>query len=292
LVAVCSVLLTVILINVRSSVANVLTSLLITITFLVQFDLLLESAVVCVLACLATAWLLKIKFQILSLPVLIMLILGAFLDSYYDDDKVQSFLGTTSVNSNLRPVVHILLDSFIGIDGLPPYPASQLMKFEINKFFDDFNFQVFSRAYSRYYQTGVSLYSAMNFENDGESIFTLELAARREHVLESNALFDELEEAGYRINVYQTGHLDFCQSNPENLERCWNYTHPNVDTLQHVKQLRSRVRMLASVILNQSTLITDLLESRYWLVNQGIAMHDPRVFSKLREDVLDKPDGR
>ena len=57
-VIIVSVLLTLVLTNVRSSVINMLSSLLITILFLVQFNLLLEGAIVCMAVSLVMAvWL-------------------------------------------------------------------------------------------------------------------------------------------------------------------------------------------------------------------------------------------
>ena len=50
--------------------------------------------------------------------------------------------------------------------------------------------------------------------------------------------------------------------------------------------------MLASVLLDQSSLLSGLLASQGWLLNQGVAVHDPRGFSRLRQDILNNPDGR
>lgn len=287
-----SALLSIILAQARPTVANVLSSLLITAAFMVQFNLLLVGIALCIVICLIIAWQLKTKFYLLGLPVLVALMIGALLDSMELDNHRNLNGETAKTHTELPPVIHILLDAFAGIDGLPPYPASEVMKHELDKFFESYGFQVFPRAYSRYSLTGDSLYAAMNFKNDGDSEFSLEVTFRRSHVLQSNLLFDTLENLGYRINIYQTQHLDFCQSNPRNLDKCWAYAHPYVASLRYVQDLHLRVSNLAGVLLKQSTLLSDMFQSHGWFIDMGIANHDPQIFVNLQNDILAGPEGR
>ena len=50
--------------------------------------------------------------------------------------------------------------------------------------------------------------------------------------------------------------------------------------------------MVASVLLSQSTLLSDLVPVRGWRNRLGIAIHDPRVLQNLGRDLLAGPDGR
>jgi len=292
LVVAIAFLLTIILSNVRSTIASALTSLLITITFLIQFNLLLEGIAICIVGSFLVAWRFKSNFYLFSLPVVVALILGAWFDSAEIDTNGPPPSAAASVNSELPPVLHILLDGFVGLDGLPPYSFSTIIRDESFRFFKDYNFQVFPRAYSRYTATVDSLYAAFNFRNEAEAKYSLEVLSRRKHVLQSNTEFDLLEKLGYQFNIYQTKHLDLCQSNPNSVIQCWEYAQPNVNSVQQVKSIQMRSRMLASVLLNQSGVLSGLLSFQNWLLTRRIAVHDPRVFSKLRQDLLNKSDGQ
>ena len=287
-----AILLAFILSKVRTIIGVILTSLLITITFLVQFNLLLEGMLISVVASLVIAWRIKAKIYLYSLPVLVALLLGAWFDSVEDARKALSVEVTDNVNPELPPIVHILLDGFVGPEGLPSNANAAIFKEEFYRLFYDFGFQVFPRAYSRYSATVDSLYSAFNFKSDAENNYSLEVLERREHILKSNIQFDLLESLGYRFNIYQTGHLDFCKSNPNSLDRCWEYAQPNIDSLQYIKSIQMRTRMLARVLLTQSAMLSEILSARGWLNSSSLAVHDPRVFSRLKNDVLSEPDGK
>ena len=88
LLAVFSILLTVIQRKVRPAIINVLSALLITIIFMLQFDLLILGVTICALTSLIVALLLRTNFQLYGLPVLIMLIMGAYFDSFNGDDLI------------------------------------------------------------------------------------------------------------------------------------------------------------------------------------------------------------
>jgi len=111
-------------------------------------------------------------------------------------------------------------------------------------------------------------------------------------VMRNNAEFDVMEELVYRLNVYQTGHLDFCQSNPARLDRCWEYPHPNMPSISQASSLGLRVKMLTKVLLGQSVLLSDLVASGGGLEEQGVAMHDPRVLTYLEKDLVQEPGGQ
>ena len=278
--------------KVRPIFANGLSTLLITLVFTLQFNLLLLGVIVVTATGLFAAWRLRSNFQLYALPVLIVLVLGAYIDSFEDSGVVRSGESHADVNLALPPVVHIILDGFIGIDGLPSHPASEALADKIYAFFDHNKFQVFPRAYSRYESTGDSLNFAMNFRNDGESTFGMEVKGRRKHLLRSNAQFDVMQNLGYRFNIYQTGYLDFCQSNPDSLDKCWEYAQPNLKSIRLVSSLRLKLKMLVKVLLSQLKLLSDLVVKKGWLLDQGVTHHDPRVFSNLENDLRDESAGK
>lgn len=275
---------------IRPTLKAVLTTLLIVIVLLIQFNLQMEGVLAIVVLITPLAWVLKSRFYLYGVPVLVAMLVGAWVDSRHHPDDFDNSLPVHAVEEGKPPIIHILLDGFIGMDGLPSYPASALFRKEVDRFFQDYGFVTFPRAYSRYPSTGASLYAAMNFRNDGDNRFTLEAQGRRKHILNSNAYFDVLEESGYQFNVYQTAHLDFCQSNRDSTDKCWNYVHPNVLTIRQVDSIFQRASMLAKVIVAQSFL---LKKATFGLGFENvIAVYDPRVFKVMQEDILANPMGR
>ena len=83
LLAVLCIFLMVVLRYVRPAIVNVLSPLLVTITLMLQFDLLLLCVILCTSIGLLIAWRLRTHFQLYSLPVLITLIMGAYFDSSF-----------------------------------------------------------------------------------------------------------------------------------------------------------------------------------------------------------------
>ena len=285
-----SLLLTALHSHVRPSVMVLLTSLLIAIVCLIQFNLQMEGLLALVVVITPLAWVLKSRFHLLGIPVLAAMLVGAWADSLQHPDNLERTVAGNSVESGKPPVIHILLDGFIGMAGLPAYPASSIFKEEVNRFLQEYGFKNFPRAYSRYPLTGSSLYAAMNFRNDGNNKFSREAQSRQRHVLTFNSYFDVLEQSGYRFNIYQTGHLNFCHSNPESLEKCWNYVHPNVQTVRQVPSVARRAGMLAKVLVGQSFLLT---KATYGLITDpAIAVHDPQPLKNLQQDVLASPEDR
>lgn len=276
----------------RPSVSYLLKGILILVTAMVQFNLLIEGLVLSIGVIALLIFVLRQRFLSFCLPVLLALIIGAYLDSRTESIIDQAAKNPELVATDLAPIIHIMLDGFTGIGGLPQYPASELIRQEILSFMDINGFQVYSNAYSRYVTTVDSMYSLLNYQNDGGSIFGLEAAGRRDHVVKKNAVFTAVEELGYRLNVYQTGHLDMCQSNPANLDRCWQYDHPNIRSLITINNTKFKFRVIATVLLNQSKLLSDLLftEERS-LGNLAVANHDPQVFRELGQDIRTKGRG-
>ena len=290
IIIILGLVLTTIFFRVRPGVTVLLTTLMVLVAGLIQFNLRLEGVFILTVMVTPLVWFLESRFYQIGLPVLVAVTIGAWADSFKHPDDFDYSGSMNSGESGIPPVIHVLLDGFIGIDGLPPYPATSIFKKEVNRFFQKYGFRTFPRAYSRYPGTGDSLYAAMNFRDDGSNKFILEVHGRQEHILDSNAYFDRLEDSGYRFNIYQTTHLNFCQSHPDSTDKCWNYLQPNVLSVREVPGIFKRTGMLAKVMISQSF----LLKRVSWglIFDLAIAVHDPEVFEVLQRDVLAEPEGR
>jgi hypothetical protein len=272
--------------RVRPAVANLLIGFAVIFTAIIQFNLYIEGLVAGVVVVALAMVLLRERFRSLCIVVLAALLLGAYLDADREAIEKDPEEIAGLAKPELGPVIHILLDGFIGIGGLPDFPASELIREKMLAFFESNGFQLNTHAYSRYSPTGDSVYSAMNFRHDGNSVFTLEHHGRLKHVLKANAVFTQMENLGYRLNVYQTGHLDLCQSNRDRLDRCWQYDHPNVNSLEYSQDTLFSFRALYTVLLQQSRLLSDLQKSLEWrLPEPELPVHDPQVFEELKRDL-------
>ena len=290
--AVISVLLAVVASRVQISVAGVLTAFAILPVILIQFNIPLKGYLIAVPVTLLVTILTGRNIFKLGFPVVIALIAGAWIDSKDGTWDAREAFVVSEQNQHMPPVVHIILDGFTGIGGLPPYPASKKMADEIAGLFSNFGFRLFPYAFSRLTNTADSMDAALNFYNygyheGGYVEFNLE-----HNILQRNAYFKALEEAGYQFNIYQTSYLDFCHTLDANSVRCWEYPQPNVRSLRMVDGAVIRARILATVLLHQS----DILKAGLPYIGQafvgGLSVYDLGVFKQFLSDYRQGPGGR
>ena len=132
--------------RIRQAIFNCLTIVLILLSFMLQFNLLIVGVSVCIVVTALMMAIFKKRFYMNATLILLALLLGAYLDSGYEPMADQSNRNTALANEKLTPVVHIVLDGFIGTAGLPQYPASDLMREEVLAFLSSNNFHLFSHA--------------------------------------------------------------------------------------------------------------------------------------------------
>jgi hypothetical protein len=112
--ALISILLAILLKQVRPVIINVLSVVFITMVLMLQFNLLILGSLVFATIGLFLAWRFHSNFQLNCLPVLAILIIGAYFDSYENDGWLHADATPLVDNAELPPVVHILMDGFIG----------------------------------------------------------------------------------------------------------------------------------------------------------------------------------
>ena len=116
--------------------------------------------------------------------------------------------GTQANGPATRPaIVHIILDQHIGVEGFPQAdPTAPKVKRLMKSFYTGHGFRLFGGAYSQYVKTWRSIPSILNFGGANES--------------KASAYFKMLKAAGYRINVIQSGWIDYCSAL---VDRCTTY---------------------------------------------------------------------
>jgi hypothetical protein len=113
----------------------------------------------------------------------------------------------TSNRANLPPVLHLVLDEFIGIHGIPiEVEGGEQIAAALLKHYRNLGFLIHTHAYSEYSNTVNSLTNLMRFESNIED-YALDGTS---FTLDQNIYFTFLGSLGYQFNVFQTDYIDFC----------------------------------------------------------------------------------
>lgn len=270
----------------RLWLANVIFTISMTLVLVLQFNLLFEGSTVLLAIMVMLALAMGRKFQQLAFAVFIALIIGAIIDSKLDHAKNYPLVVKSDQQTSLTPVVHIILDGFIGPDGLPPQNVPQALRSEILEFFRENDFELYNRAYSHYSATQDSLVHAFNFTNDEETPALKSVIFHSDHSVTKNRYFELLQWRGYTINIYQSELVEFCQAVPDAVGRCMIYNTPNLNTIrENVSSPGLRFRILAVNLFRQSTFISLFLNNRLWLPKWGVTIYQPKVIDEIGDDL-------
>jgi hypothetical protein len=152
-----------------------------------------------------------------------------------------------------RPLVlHLLLDEFIGAEGLPSDLAPAGFKHDLQSFFVTRGFRLFGKAYSEYPITQWSVPQLLNLA-PGRFIADLAIPGPTDgtYRLTRNAYFEKFARMGYVIKVHEPDFLYLC---PDGLAASCR-THPvkSLPILEHLDlPLRSKLSVVATTFLGQS----------------------------------------
>lgn len=226
------------------------------------------------------------KFPATLLVVIAALIAGSYFDNRIDSIRHVPELDTAQTQSRQGPLIHILMDGFIGPDGLPQTDESQNLRAEMMAFFAAHELQVFTRAYTHYRNTLDSKTRALNFRNDDENIYLRTVALLEPISLRENPWFSALSNFGYRVVDYQTESVNFCEVTPSVVDHCNVFTIPNLKTIHgDVDDIGTRAAVLLHSLIGQSTLITKILRDKKMAKSWGVSVYDKRMLASLARDV-------
>ncbi len=284
LIALSSLVLAIMTTACRPWLTNIIFTFCITLVLVLQFNLFFEGFTAVLATGLLLAFVSGRQFPQLAFTVFVALVIGAFIDSRLDHTRNHNRVAAEEQRSSMAPVVHILLDGFIGPHGLPPQDITQAQRSEIIEFFRDNGFDLYSRAYSHYHTTLDSLTRAFNFTNDPANLSTKVFLMHENYSIPDNRYFELLHRAGYRVNVYQSESVDFCKAVPEAVDRCMIYNIPNLDTIrENVPSPWVRLWVLATGLINQSTLYGLYVKKAKWATSWGVTLYQPKVIDEIVE---------
>ena len=132
-----------------------------------------------------------------------------------------------AARSELPPIVHIVFDGYLGIDGMAADEASfgRLRK-ENLAFFTDHGFRLYGGAYSRHRNTTNSLPQIFSF---GTAPLATGPQRKQHFTLGTLPYFTALRERGYRTRVYQTDYIDLCSG--RNADECRTFRRSDLSAI-------------------------------------------------------------
>lgn len=193
---------------------------------------LLAAAIV--LAGALACWVLRQNLSIILTVVFGIFILSTLFIHEHRYDLGAFFERPGEADKALPPIVHIVLDEHIGIEGLPAdVPGGAELKDDVMAFYDKYGFSLHGGAFSHSSRTTHSLAAMFNGQSypDAATAFEQTDSGLR---LKRNAWFDRLEERGYRIRIYQNSWLDYCDQRRRAIAYCYRFWAHSIKLLEGV----------------------------------------------------------
>lgn len=152
-------------------------------------------------------------------------------------------------DSTLRPVVHLLLDSYIGLDGMSAAGTNfGDLRQQQERFYLDHGFQLYPGAYSRHAKTINSLPEMLSYGRAKPATGRRDLQST---VAEPLPYFIDLDRKGYRTSVAAPSFVDLCPNQP--LSQCRNYNRSNLSSMAETSlSVQGRALVIGATMLELS----------------------------------------
>lgn len=150
--------------------------------------------------------------------------------SIQTDPTLQAF-SVGHERQELKPVIHILLDEHIGIDGIPmEIDGASAIKKSLKNFYTSHGFHLYAKAYSHYSRSYNAVPNILNFfPRSLDNIYFQ--GSKMYNVLSENAYFHRLSDMGYHLRIYQSSYIDFCHLSDVNFKSCYTYPATSIKYL-------------------------------------------------------------
>ena len=161
----------------------------------------------------------------------------------------------TSRRNELPLIVHLVLDSQMGVEGLADVGTSPKLASALQTFYTARGFAVFGGAYSEYATTEQSLAHLLNY-SPGHFVGELVQPGGPgfQFALQRNAHFERFAQMGYVLHIYQPTYLDLCPRSSTSAS-CDTYRESAVGVIrQQPLSFAEKVQMIATSYLSRSRL--------------------------------------
>ncbi|WP_282608346.1 hypothetical protein [Pelagibius sp. Alg239-R121] len=185
--------------------------------------------------------------------LLVFLISSVVVPQQQQAEDSSTGLASAEGNPSLPPVIHIILDEHLGLDGFPPdMPESAAVRTELLGFFHRWGFRAYTQAFSEEFATKNSLRNLFAAQSGPESMDKLgedDIAS-----VAGDALRD-MSAQGYRFVVEGIDHANLCNFIGFAGVECRNYEALSIRTLKDMPLPSwQKTLVIAGNYLKQSTL--------------------------------------
>ncbi len=183
---------------------------------------------------------------------------------------------SAAARADLPPVLHLILDGHIGIDGIPvDIEGGRALKRRIRAFYLKHGFRLFGRSYSEYPLTPPSMSVLLN----GPKIVPLVETTGTENTrwaLPENLYFTKYLDKGYIIRVYETEYVRYCGSTERRPETCYTYATSGLRLIDGLGlSIAEKAEFIVASFFSRSRLYFFLFQGydnlRIFLKAQGVA---------------------
>lgn len=143
------------------------------------------------------------------------------------DNEAKRLQAAAGANAALPPVIHLMLDSYMGLDGMsaPDTNFGSLRQHQ-EAFYLSKGFQLYPQAYSRHGKTVNSLPEMYSYGKGQRASSPRNVQFTTAPEL---AYFADLDRKGYRTSVSTPSFVDLCVNQP--LTRCRNYNRSDLSAM-------------------------------------------------------------
>ena len=215
-------------------------------------------------AILAAVWLLEGQIETIVAVVLAAFYLACLPTSSPMRASTRQF-PAVSRDTLLPPILYVVFDEHIGIEGWPAeFASTRAMRDQLRQFYLGEGFRLFGRAYSKYVNTEASIPAFLNWPVADPHTVRDEPIPDQRYVIKSNDVFRKLSAAGYRIRVYQTTYMDFCDPRAYAIRSCETRPGNSVRNLSlHHLPLWQQMRIVGLYYLEYDSHFYRLLRGLY-----------------------------
>lgn len=181
---------------------------------------------------------------------------------------------SAAAQPGLPPVIHIVLDEHIGLDGFPAdQPGSAEARSEIMDFYQRWGFRLYSRAFSEEFSTSYSLQSLFAVESR-QVVQQARGVASANTKTEGAGILQPWEARGYRFKARGITDINVCDYlRVENLD-CGSYDALSIRILKNLSfPITQKALLIVGNYLKQSTLYTTVLNIEVIASDAAKAVH-------------------
>ena len=165
-----------------------------------------------------------------------------------------AFASERDIRTDLVPVLHIILDEQIGVEGIEASTVwEQRAREDLKGFYLENGFRLFGGAYSNYAETFNSIPNVLNDTLSTESWQYVSAGADGLSAVGENRHLRQYSENGYGLRIYQSKYFNFCEAPGLTVLSCKSYNYTGLDNLDKLTQKALiRAELILARFLNRS----------------------------------------